>query len=654
VIFRYSLTIVLIVFSSVLFLQYDTKLSSNLQWALITGQNPLLFAEFVFLFSSLPRLAIALMVGATLGLVGSLIQQITRNPLLSPLTLGTSAGAWLALISVSIFLPAINPNTTAMIVMCGSVLSMSLVLLISGLKNLASIQVILAGMAVNILLGAITSALIILRDQYAKNLFLWGAGDLAQNDWQWMIWLAPKLAIALLILFIAPKALQLLRIGQTNAKSLGLPVIPVLCILFVSAMWLMSATITAVGIISFIGLISPNIARFLGAKNAADELYYSTLVGALILLLADFVARIASNISVDIIPTGTATALVGAPVLIYLALRHSHQGDKIQLSQYLSLSSLNSRKWGLVILIFIFSCIAAIFLNHNATSWSWSIPSAFEWQVRSVRVAIALAAGICMAIAGTILQRIIKNPLASPDLLGVSAGASAAIVISSLIAGKTLFVFNPIIALAGSLTILGLLIFLMRKRSLSPATVILLGVALTALVEALIQFVLAKGTQDVFSILAWLAGSTYGTSFEQAATLSIASIILLITSLTFTRSIGLLNLDSKIAQGRGLNTHLHTKLLLALVAISCAIVTATLGPIAFVGLLAPHLACVLGANKVTNQLLLASLLGAIILVLADWLGRNILYPSQVAAGTLAAALGGGYFVVLLLRARFRS
>ena len=648
---RYALTICALITFSFLYLTYNTDVSNSIRWQLVLGKTPRLFAEFVYLFATLPRLAMALMVGAVLGLVGSLLQQITRNPLLSPLTLGTSAGAWLALIIVSIIAPSLSPNLTAAVVMVGSVLAMSLVLLIAGWRELAGLRVILAGMAVNILLGAITSAIIILRDQYAKNLFIWGAGDLAQNDWQWMQWLAPKLIIAIVILLLAPRILQLLRVGQATAKSLGLAVTPMLIALFAAAIWLMSASITAVGIISFIGLIAPNIARFVGANSARDELYYSTLLGALLLLLADFTARIASTITVDIIPSGTATALIGAPILIFLSLRSSRAEDQMSLPKPVIGTRLNIRKWLIASATVLASITVAMMLNNDGAGWRWYIPSDFDISARVPRITIALGAGICMAVAGTVLQRLINNPLASPDLLGVSAGASAAIVISSLLTGQSLFVFNPFIALGGSATMLLILVLLTRIKQLSGGSILLLGIALTAMVEALVQFVLAKGSQDVYNILSWLAGSTYRTQSYEGIALFTASLVILALSLLSARSLTLLNLDREIAAARGLNVNFSTYLLLMLVALSCAIVTALLGPIAFIGLLAPHLASLLGANRVKSQLLLASLLGSAILVLADWLGRNILFPSQVAAGTLAAALGGGYFVILLLRAK---
>ena len=649
---RYGLTLIALIVFSGLYLSYNAAISSSLQWQLLNGKTPELFSEFVYYFSTLPRLAMALMVGAALGLVGSVLQQITRNPLLSPLTLGTSAGAWLALIIVSVVAPGLAPNLTALAVMLGSMLAMSLVLLIAGPRELAGMRVILAGMAVNILLGAITSAIIILRDQFAKNLFIWGAGDLAQNDWQWMQWLAPKLLIAIPILVFAPRVLQLLRVGQHAAKSLGLATTPMLIILFSAVIWLMSATITAVGIISFIGLIAPNIARFIGANSARDELYYSTLLGALILLLADFIARFVSSMSIDIIPSGTATAIVGAPVLIYLALRSSSAEDQMVIPQSANLVTFTSCKGFIVISAVLCSVIFAVLLNNDGQSWRWNIPSDFELSIRAPRITIAFAAGICMAVAGTVLQRLINNPLASPDLLGISAGASAAIVLSTLLTGQSLVELNPFLALLGSGIMLLILVLLTRAKALSGGSILLLGISLTAMVEALVQFVLAKGSQDVYSILSWLAGSTYHVQYQQSLILLGASILILAVAVLNSRTLTLLNLDADVASARGLNVRQSTNSLLLLVAFSCAVVTAYLGPIAFIGLLAPHIAVLVGAHQVKSQLLVSSLLGAAVLVLADWLGRNILYPSQIAAGTLAAALGGGYFVILLLRGKF--
>ncbi|WP_261843477.1 Fe(3+)-hydroxamate ABC transporter permease FhuB [Aliamphritea ceti] len=649
---RYPFTLLLTLLIGSAYLQLDTQLSIAQQWSLINGQIPDEFAEFVYLFATLPRLIIALLVGATLGLAGSLLQQVTRNPLLSPLTLGTSSGAWLALIVVSVWFPSLNPDTTSVLVMAGAMLSMGLVLAIAGIRQLSGLPVVLAGMAVNILLGAITSAIILLRDQHAKQLFIWGAGDLAQNDWQWLGWLAPKLLIAIPVLLLAPRLLQLLKLGQESAGARGLNVTPVLLVLFIATLWLVSASITAVGIISFIGLIAPNIARLCGARSARDQLWLSSLLGALLLLCADLFARLLSLWTIEIIPTGTATAICGAPVLIALALKKLRAEDQLSL-QALPVRRIGIYQWVIIILTAVSCFILASFLNHTGISWQWGWPNSFDWQLRSPRIVAAMAAGIAMAVAGTLLQRLIYNPLASPDLLGVSAGASAALVLYTLLFGEPLTSAGPFIALAGSAGLLLILLSLAKRQQFSPAAIILLGISLTALVEALIQFALANGSENVYTILGWLAGSTYRVEAPQAAILLTGSLLILLLGLLSSRWLTLLSIGKPLAQGRGMQVESSIWCLLSIVALACALVTALLGPIAFIGLLAPHMARLLGAQSARSQLITAALLGASLLMLADWLGRNLLYPGQIAAGTLASALGGGYFIILLLRSRAR-
>ncbi len=465
-----------------------------------------------------------------------------------------------------------------------------------------------------------------------------------------MEWLAPKLLIAIPILLLAPRVLQLLRIGQQAAQGRGLATGPVLALMLLITLWMVSASITAVGVISFIGLIAPNLARYLGARTARDQLWFSTLLGSLLLLTADFLARALSVFTIDLIPTGTAAALCGAPVLILMALRKLKAEDRMT-TRPIHHKRMMQRHWWFL----FFSCgaciSAALFLNQGPFGWQWQLPSEFAFHLRMPRIIAALAAGIAMAVAGTLLQRLIYNPLASPDLLGVSAGASGALVIYSLVFGEPITSASPLVALAGSGCMLILLLTLARRQQFSPAAIILLGVSLTALVEALIQFALANGKEDVYQILGWLAGSTYRIQAFEASLLVALSSVILLLALSSHRWLTLLSISHSMAQGRGLNVQKSYWYLLGLVALACSVVTALLGPIAFIGLLAPHLARLIGAQTAVTQLLVASLIGSSLLLTADWLGRNLVYPGQIAAGTLAAALGGAYFIILLIRIR---
>lgn len=258
-----------------------------------------------------------------------------------------------------------------------------------------------------------------------------------------------------------------------------------------------------------------------------------------------------------------------------------------------------------------------------------------------------------MAAAGVVLQRLIHNPLASPDLLGMSAGAVLALVLTTTFFGTYLNHFGPIVAFVGSLLTLGALLLLGRRHQFAPSTVILTGIALAALIETLVQFALIKGTEDTYAILRWLSGSTYRVEPIEAITLMVSVSIIFSLIVLSSRWITLISVGRGVALARGLNVNQSFVLLLMASALLCALVTALMGPIAFVGLIAPHMASLMGARSAQQQLLLGSLLGGVLMLCSDWLGQLVIYPNQMAAGTVVALLGGTYFILLLLRGRMR-
>lgn len=141
------------------------------------------FDAYYFAFGTLPRFAAAAIGGALLGLVGSLLQQLTQNPMTSPLTLGTSSGGWLAVVLISAFFPAAAGAWLSLGAFAGALAAFGLILLIAGPRGMTGVALIIAGMVVNLLFGAIATAVVLLRAQFVENVFLWGAGDLAQNGW---------------------------------------------------------------------------------------------------------------------------------------------------------------------------------------------------------------------------------------------------------------------------------------------------------------------------------------------------------------------------------------------------------------------------------------------------------------------------------------
>ncbi|WKY60492.1 Fe(3+)-hydroxamate ABC transporter permease FhuB [Vibrio sp. SNU_ST1] len=609
------------------------------------------FELMALIYVNLPRLAMAILVGGTLGTIGSLFQQLTQNRMMSPLTLGTSSGAWLGLVILNVVAPMLVAQYSVWFALIGALLAMGLIVSIVGIKNMSGLPIVLAGMAVNLLLGAFATAIILLNDQYAQNLFVWGAGDLGQNGWEQVLWLMPKLLPILAIFFLAPRILTLLSIGTEGAAARGLNIGMTFFVLMAIGVWLVSVSITSVGVISFIGLIAPNIARHLGFLKAKSELIVSCVLGALLLCVTDSLAIFLAQWSLDMIPTGTATAVIGAPALIIIARKQMSAQDQLFFSMPKGPKFISPLAYFLLGTM-IFGLLALSTLSQPSSDMGYFvIPDAFEWSIRWPRMLTAIFAGGGLAVAGVILQRLVYNPLASPDILGVSAGAVLALILSSLFMGYSIHSLSPWIAFLGSAIALCLLLFLGKKHQFAPSILILTGISLTAVLEALVQFSLTRVGEGKYTLLAWLAGSTYRVEPESAAIMAIVITVCIGVALLLSRWVTLIATGRQFARARGLNINIAYVALLCIVAILCSVVTTTMGPVAFVGLLAPHIAAMVGARLIREQIILSFLIGAALMLFADWLGQVVVFPAQLAAGTLVSIIGGSYFIFLLLKSR---
>ena len=648
---RHLLTLLALLPLALLHLWLAADLDPFELWAMLASAEH----SFEFLqlqLSALPRLSMALLTGAALGLSGSLLQQITQNRLVSPMTIGASSGAWLGLVLATLLVPTFAADHGQWAALLGALLAVGLVLLIAGRSGIGGLPLVLGGMAMNLLLGALAAGLVLINNQYTQGLFVWGAGDLAQIDWHWVQWLWPKLLLALPLLVLAPRPLSLLQLGGDAAQARGLALWPAMLVLFLAALWLCSVSITAVGLIGFIGLLTPNLAKMLGARTARDELCYSALLGALLLLGTDALALLANRVSGQLVPSGAAAALIGAPVLLWLARRHLAAEDPrgLQLPRGAERFGWRSALW--VAAFALLALTVALGLARGVDGWHLQWPSPLVWSLRWPRVLTAAAAGAGLAISGLLLQRLLRNPLASPDILGLSAGATLAVMLALIIFGGAVFgAVAPLAAFVGSLVVLAVLMLLGRRHHYSPALMALLGISLGALLNAALQFVLAKGTGDSFALLGWLAGSTYRATPAQALWLTLGVLLFGTLALLFQRALTLIGIGDGVAASRGLDVPRLRLALLVLVALLCALVTSLLGPVAFLGLLAPHIAVMLGARRVAPQLSLAAALGALLMLLADWAGRTLIFPLQIPVGIVASVLCGGYFVLLLIRGR---
>jgi iron complex transport system permease protein len=274
--------------------------------------------------------------------------------------------------------------------------------------------------------------------------------------------------------------------------------------------------------------------------------------------------------------------------------------------------------------------------------------------LRLPRTLVAFAAGVGLALSGTILQGLTRNPLADPGILGVNSGAGlVAVTLIVLFPNIPLFVL-PLSAFAGALTV-AILIYLMAwDKGSSPLRLILMGVGFAAVLNALTTLIITFGEiNNVTQALVWLAGSVYGRSWEHLKAIMPWLAVFVPLSLMLAMPLNALSLGDDIAKGLGARVEWQRGLLLLSSAAMAGAAVAVAGTIGFVGLMAPHLGRQLVGSTHEGLLPTAALIGGVIVVLADWLGRVLFAPIQLPCGVVTAAIGTPYFLYLLIRNRKR-
>lgn len=260
------------------------------------------------------------------------------------------------------------------------------------------------------------------------------------------------------------------------------------------------------------------------------------------------------------------------------------------------------------------------------------------------RTMAALAAGALLSAAGIIMQRLTSNPLASPEILGVSSGASLGVILLLFVVPAPAIGAQLGAGALGALAILASIVFLGRKASFAPESMLLIGIAVGTLFSAVSALLMVSGDPRMSALLAWLSGSTYGMTPTRATILLTGCLALLATIPVFARWLAVLPLGAGMSRAVGLHLSLSRFMLLLLAALMTSAATLAIGPLTFVGLLAPHMATRAGFQRPLSQCYAAAAMGALIMVTADWLGRNLIFPYEIPAGLLAAFIGAPYLM----------
>ncbi len=285
--------------------------------------DPRNFDHRIIVDLRLVRLAAALLTGAALGVAGGLLQTVIRNPLGEPHILGLNAGASLAVVATSALglsvgdFPAARPLTAA----CGAALLFGGVMALAsaGRGGATPLRITLCGVAISAFASAVKAAILILDEQTLLAMRTWLAGDLAGLNWATLqAALVPALSGMGLALLLAPR-LNVLALGDKVALGLGVNLVQTRLLGLAAIALLCGAAVAVAGPIGFVGLVVPHVVRRLITQDIRLALPLAAPVGALVLLLADIAAR--TIVAPQELATGAMTALVGAPLFIFIAAR---------------------------------------------------------------------------------------------------------------------------------------------------------------------------------------------------------------------------------------------------------------------------------------------------------------------------------------------
>ncbi|WP_253819247.1 Fe(3+)-hydroxamate ABC transporter permease FhuB [Vibrio coralliilyticus] len=619
-----------------------------LLWDTVFHYDAANYQHLITHLTYLPRLAIAVICGFALAIAGCVMQFVLRNPIASPTTLGVAAGAELGMVLGVLLLPAGMSVAGFIPAFIGGCLATFLVFALSAKRGFSPVHIVLAGMVVSLFFGALNTMLLLLHEQQLTSVFVWGAGTLNQNDWSSVTTLLPLVIIPTLLLLVLQRPLSALQFGDGVASSLGVNVKQIKVACLTLAIFVTAAVVSEVGLIGFVGIVAPALARMLGARALHWQILISGLVGATMLLLADLSIQPFSGVGGELLPTGAMTALLGAPFLLWLLQRKSLQSDLkardevVEQNRHRSLLKVVS---GLVVTLVI-AVVVGIFVGKNQTGWSIA-DSMAVLELRLPRVFVALLAGIGLAFAGTIIQRVSNNPMASPEILGISSGAALALVLGAMLGFAVERHEQMLLGTSGALLVTWLVWLFGRKHNFAPTQTLLTGIALSAGLDAFLRIAMTSGQDNVRALLTWLSGSTYLVSSYDIGLLLVGVTVLGGAALLAQRWIELIGLGETTASSIGIDCRKVRLLLLILVAAITTLCTIVIGPLSFIGLLAPHMARSLNQYQAKNQLITAALIGAVVMVMADWIGRTLWFPWQFPAGLLASILGGAYFLYLM-------
>ncbi|MBP1903718.1 iron complex transport system permease protein [Paenibacillus turicensis] len=273
--------------------------------------------------------------------------------------------------------------------------------------------------------------------------------------------------------------------------------------------------------------------------------------------------------------------------------------------------------------------------------------------LRLPRVLLSLLVGAALGMSGALLQGIIRNPLASPDVIGITGGAAvAAVGFVTLLGGAVSIKMLPLFAVIGAMVTALIIYVLAWKKGVSPIRLVLIGIGVSAITGAGTTFMLILSPFYTASqAYIWLTGSIYGATWTDIQTILPVIVIVMPLAILLARSLNAQEFGDDLATGLGVTVERHRSALLLCSVLLAGIAVSVAGTIGFVGLIAPHIARKLVGRMFGSLLLVSGFVGALLVCAADLIARTAFLPLDVPAGVFTAGIGAPFFLYLLFKNR---
>ncbi|MDR5753405.1 MULTISPECIES: Fe(3+)-hydroxamate ABC transporter permease FhuB [unclassified Caballeronia] len=623
----------------------------------------------IFLFDlNAPRIAAALVAGGCLAVAGALFQSMTRNPLASPDLLGITGGAQLGLVAAMIAPSLVGAASVPLLFVCG-LGAAGCVAAAAGGWRATPLRLVLAGSVCMLLFSAITTLLLAFFEQTVVGASLWASGSLYQPGAAGLKTALGWLVVPLVALPFVIRPLDPLALGDDAAAAAGVRVDATRLAAMTVAVGFASVAVSIAGPLSYVGLIAPNLLRQVRGAKASKLgalVPLAALAGGALVLATDS-AVLALDLD-STLSTGVAIAFIGTPLMLAMirsgaawsGVLHAGQERASAVGGTRIVRALAALPWPALAMILL-AAGGALVAAGASLGATWIGPGRWLamldhrddvarmlFDLRVPRLLCALLAGALLAASGVLMQTIVRNPLAGPEVLGVTQGAGLATLVVLMIwplAGHSML---AVAALAGGGTTLVLTLLFNRRHQYAPLAVALTGIVIGTLWTTLAQWLITQQSVQPARFVVWLIGGTYGRSWGEVAMLVPWCVLALPVFVLLARPLDLLALGDDRAVALGLPVAVLRPLVLTVATLAACAAVAAVGPVGFIGLMAPHLARMLGARTHGTRLWLAAALGALVLAAADVAARTLLAPREIPAGVLTALIGAPYLLALLV------